>query len=49
MALKDEQVIITNLWNAFNPSNAKGTFRQKHKNAMIFEKRLNPVMLVFIR
>ena len=33
----------------FNPSNAEATFVQKHKDAKIFEKHLNPVMLVFIR
>ena len=31
-----------------NPSNAKATFVKKHKNAMISEKRLNPIVLVFI-
>ena len=33
----------------FNLSNAKATFRPKHKNAKIFENHLNPVMVVFIR
>ena len=32
----------------FNPSNALGFFRPKHKNAKIFENHSNPVMLVFI-
>ena len=32
----------------FNPSNTKATFCPMHKDAKIFEKNLNPVMLVFI-
>ena len=44
----DQAVFQPALFSSINPSNAKATYVQKHKDAKIFENRLNPVMLVFI-
>ena len=35
-------------WLDLNPTNAEAALSE-HKNGKIFEKHLNPVMLVFIR
>ena len=47
MSLKKYQCRIILYGRNFIPSNAEATFLQKNRNAKIFEKHLNPCMLVF--